>query len=896
MVIFTVITSFSTSQEILEKHNFSVHGREFIIFNRKLSWSSAAKTCEAESGHLADIPNIETLESVSKGMRNSWESLISLWIGGYRAYGNVWQWLSSNTSLSNVTNPLTNYPPWNENVTPDGGDCVSIERGVDGKEKFVQKDCEYSQAFVCIIDEPAAVPVVSVVVIGDRNFTIHEKPETWDKATDICKQEDGHLAVLRDIDEVFYFNSTSNVRRLWIGGRFVKGTWQWLQFGEKIPMELDDEGFPPWNPVSRRPKNKADCLLLDMHKTNDIRFTAATCNAALSFICEKILKIQDKRVHDGRAYIVYNERVPWLEAAALCRSSGYHLALASDLVQSRFLASLTREYYELWLGGVLRDGIWEWEHTGEEIPSTPERNGYPPWISVPTLPDHNCLAINRGGSGAPVFVDTQCDIAQRFICETGTVDTTFLLEPIAIEYESRVYTFYPQRMTWREAAEECQEVGASLVTLTNTDMARFIADKSHNIPDVWIGGHIVDNEWHWISSGEVIPPRKEGREFPPWARPKRRGGHDCLILNSHNPNRPILVDLPCNRTQPFVCEKADNNTMKLVETVKLPDRELIFIESQENFKNAMKVCQSLNGYLATINNAELTEVVDNHGKKFGGVWVGAQKDSNSITRWMHTGQPIADIGMRSMIMWDEDNEIQVGNDYKTNERTFGILADIPDFVTEAPIWSHNRPKLSQQESETHRNVLTEDIAEIKISKPSNMLSHKPPTIQPYFVAPKLLPEEIGKLSKENVSNIIYARNFEQTPIESSTFFAQVSFEGKLASIERNTTSASDIFSLCTSETLESEQLNVENEEKAGTQIPSLGYSFDYITPLSTTESIKIETTTTLQTEMLATACMKLDSKGELVEMHCNTMQSFVCERRFSKRVPIFGGKVYKILG
>ena len=97
----TTSTTTSTTTTITNKVVYCGSGwtphkeKCYRLFPTPLSWTSASAQCEANSGHLASVPDRET-EEFLVGLPKNFSSPFarrSFWIGGYREGGDeVWQW------------------------------------------------------------------------------------------------------------------------------------------------------------------------------------------------------------------------------------------------------------------------------------------------------------------------------------------------------------------------------------------------------------------------------------------------------------------------------------------------------------------------------------------------------------------------------------------------------------------------------------------------------------------------------------------------------------------------------------------------------------------------------------------------------------------------------------
>lgn len=75
------------------------------------------------------------------------------------------------------------------------------------------------------------------------------------------------------------------------------------------------------------------------------------------------------------------------------------------------------EFQDLWIDGH-RDAEGRWfDSDGEEIPSAPDEDGYPPWATSPSSrKGADCLTVYRQSLTQVVFVARNCDEQHGFAC------------------------------------------------------------------------------------------------------------------------------------------------------------------------------------------------------------------------------------------------------------------------------------------------------------------------------------------------------------------------------------------------------------------------------------------------------------------------------------------------
>ena len=132
---------------------------------------------------------------------------------------------------------------------------------------------------------------------------------------------------------------------------------------------------------------------------------------------------QDFENISNNCYLISSERVGWIEAKKKCEMKGAHLISLEykdkqeDLVE--YVSSITnRRRGKYWTGGndIHKEGVWEWEGVGGEVPDYG-------WAEDPyNSPEENCLSwsvtfgYNVGDSDSN-WHGASCCNSQRYICQ-----------------------------------------------------------------------------------------------------------------------------------------------------------------------------------------------------------------------------------------------------------------------------------------------------------------------------------------------------------------------------------------------------------------------------------------------------------------------------------------------
>ncbi|MCR5123216.1 MAG: C-type lectin domain-containing protein [Ruminococcus sp.] len=238
------------------------------------------------------------------------------------------------------------------------------------------------------------------------------KKASWDKANKFCKRRGGHLAVITTPEEdefVADYLSGKGYKSVFFGLHYVDGEWRWINdepfaysnWGENNP---DGSGGDPYGQYYK---------LYSLRKWNDAQFDFD----GSAYVCEwdSGTKVSETTTDDAENlieknkldklgdsyYRVFNNSLPYSEAAAFCRNLGGHLAYIDDAKEQAFVNDLIskngkRNLY--WIGAQKEEKRWRWLN-GTRI------SGYTNWSNKKpknTAENANCAAINSGSENYDV--------------------------------------------------------------------------------------------------------------------------------------------------------------------------------------------------------------------------------------------------------------------------------------------------------------------------------------------------------------------------------------------------------------------------------------------------------------------------------------------------------------
>ncbi|XP_069688214.1 lymphocyte antigen 75-like [Periplaneta americana] len=633
---------------------YTFNNQQYILSTRKTSWSRAEWLCRLSGSHLAILNTKEEAEFFNNVSRKFHD----LWIGGKQQDGK-WIWNYTNEYIISGDSSADTYEPQfvNSSVKAKKDMCLNWYRESNKESYLIGRPCKEEYGFMCEGRPIGPTPKSQVADFNGRKYRLHDQLATWNDALEICSSLGGYLANVGDLEEAGnIIGVDEQFHDLWIGGHHYEDHWTWQNNEERIAPAVDNiTSYPPWINSSTRPGH--ECL--NLYSTNsEPKFVDRKCNEMHGFVCEEVGLKEDVKVvskFSGHRYVFVAKRVKWHVALESCRAMRGYLAIISDSKELKFIVDGSRDFHDLWVGGHLVKGKWEWEHTGTQVltpaievssNSNVTKKEILPWLRFPTIPGQECLNVYRDNKNKPFLVDKKCSDLHAYICEN--VPETILSSRQVKYFQNRRYELFQDRVSWPEASSLCSLLGGYIAIIDSVEEASFLASASKDLSEPWIGAvRRYDGSWMWSHTEQGLPPNSSA--VPPFVNAESRPLHECASLYRDSFNKPMLVDRRCGHRFGFICEDT-NEPESAVEVFEYRGHYYVFNSKMVTWEEASRICNKNGSYLTIIESLEEAQFIVSVSKNIHDVWVDGWCNKN-MWEWRHTGQHIASKAERVFPPW-----------------------------------------------------------------------------------------------------------------------------------------------------------------------------------------------------------------------------------------------------
>lgn len=466
---------------------------KYELYNQNVTWKMAKKICESKGGHLVIINNSK---------ENSFVNTFS--------QSNIWMGISDSQKEAQWKDLFGNaitYSNW-ANQQPDNFNMCENYGSMFAEGEWNDNPNYSKLAFVCEYDNAASglTPIVTKSANGHR-YELYDINTSWNQAYRFCENLGGHLATVTSAEEneiimSMLKDSSVNISP-WLGGAdFNKeGNWYWIT----------GEPFSYTNWASTEPNNAENIehflALFSSGKWYDLPVISER-----GFICEyEDLSIDETSyspiktvLKNNSLYELYDSRVNWTKAKAICEQKGGHLITIESKAENDLAISMIPENYSLWLGYSDMNEAKEWKDVcGNRISYSNWNEGEPNnWWEI----EHYALTNKTGYWNDMLnFMSSYENVA--FICEYDNAGIS--IKPTKTFVESgHKYELYNTKMSWKDAYQLCAMKGGHLVTISSKNEDSFISQIQKNYSPfdrMWLGATDENSEgnWRWIT-GEAF--------------------------------------------------------------------------------------------------------------------------------------------------------------------------------------------------------------------------------------------------------------------------------------------------------------------------------------------------------------------------------------------------------
>ncbi|XP_051956910.1 macrophage mannose receptor 1-like [Xyrauchen texanus] len=246
-----------------EEHQFvcfrKINSTEFMLVNENKIWSESQTHCKLYNMTLVMVKTQEEINALMgyiHGIYGSFVDDLYFWIG---LYNDPWHWVNSNSKIRNWHSMQPDHKDFRNNPMEGFPSCVA---SMDG-EWF---------------DGPCTEPLPFFCLATVRSMILVSEPKSWEEALEHCRGTYVDLASLvSDEEQQVAQRKIKHVKNdyVWIGLRFLAGSWFWV-YGDSLEYENWADGGQPQCPVPYR------CGALNVTNGN---WEARPCEERLDFLC-----------------------------------------------------------------------------------------------------------------------------------------------------------------------------------------------------------------------------------------------------------------------------------------------------------------------------------------------------------------------------------------------------------------------------------------------------------------------------------------------------------------------------------------------------------------------------------------------------------------------------------
>ncbi|XP_039672406.1 macrophage mannose receptor 1-like [Perca fluviatilis] len=636
------------------KSGWKRHGSYcYFVGTETKTFDEAKDDCKTSDAYLADVSN---------GVDNAF--LVSL--VGMRPEKYFWLGLSNQKDIDQFVWTNTDsvrFTHWNAEMPGYQQGCVAMTTGFfaglwevmpcTNKTKYICK--HLAEGAVLTPAPPTPTPLKCADgwnKIQTRNFCYKLFPEsssnkrTWYEARDYCRAIGGDLLSIHSAAEQII----GRFGTVWIGlsapdpgSGYVWSDGSPVNFqhwkdggpnnrnnvescAEFIPNLQDHVGS--WNNVHCEKYNRWLCQIR----------AGATPKAPPDPVTPDYNKTSDGWLEwNGNQYYINSMSMAMEEARSFCQRRHSDLVTINTEAESVFLWKQISQHNEhYWIGLTLDlDQTLEWVD-GSQVVFQRWDKGQPDFHNY----DENCVVMTYSTG---FWHDYNCGYEHSSICKrSGSPPANTTVAPTVApkgacpsqwkRFNSKCYRiFNDQKVTWREARTQCQDVGGNLASIPSRHVEVFLMTQMADTPattDVWIGLRRTNTrEFFWTDGrprryvnldlaerrifnlfGSRFLDREGAHRFSQWLHNQQE--EQCVVIQSdHSIGIGQWIPKSCKDTNGFVClQNIDPSLPDSPEPttstnyVKIFNDSIKVVTQQMNWDEAKKHCEGDGATLASLRN------------------------------------------------------------------------------------------------------------------------------------------------------------------------------------------------------------------------------------------------------------------------------------------------------
>ncbi|NWS56614.1 MRC1 protein, partial [Chunga burmeisteri] len=573
----------SAAYEVTEDGWIIKADKQYFFSTEKTSMEKARTFCKNSHGDLATIGNNSERKFLWKHILKNGK-LKSYLIGLIQNADQQFSWMDGSP---------VHYAAWAQgepNFADAQENCVVLNKK-DGLWNDVS--CGFSNGYICerhrsfinaTLPSPAPSPPGGCpedwLLFKNQCYKFFGSSyEYWHTARRTCMSLGGNLASIHN-EQVqafltYHLKDVSNdpwiglndilseLNFVWADGSAVSYT-NWAADSPKL---VEPVLFPSLHPEDGHNLQQFDCVSLKRGHADDTgKWNNEECYKSTGYICQKnsdpeLFKSSATMLDsgfdhsDGISYSVTRSKMNWEEAQKNCNNNASELASILDPYSQALLFLLAQEYGEpLWIGlnSNVTNGKYQWIDRW--------RLAYSKWSIGEPKQTSACVYLDTDGT----WKTASCKEKLFSVCKKSNVMAP--TEPPQlpgkcpesrghkswIPFHGHCYYFEASRKrSWSQAHQECAQLAANLVSVTDYTEASFLSDTIKILhgksPNFWIGLKENDRGRQWVWTDKSAMDFVNWQMGEPSNKRHKECGEVCALSGYWNTN-------VCSFKKGYICK------------------------------------------------------------------------------------------------------------------------------------------------------------------------------------------------------------------------------------------------------------------------------------------------------------------------------------------------------
>ncbi|KAM3680014.1 macrophage mannose receptor 1-like isoform 1-T1 [Ammospiza maritima maritima] len=396
---------------------------------------------------------------------------------------------------------------------------------------------------------------------------------TWHAAQGVCFNLGGNLATIpnEQVQAFLFYHLKHATTNVWIGMNDInrESTFLWAD-GSTVSYTNWVNGAPEkqqsyfdYYEFERVTDDalETDCVFI---MKSDGRWRDDSCDNERGYVCQmNSLPSQPElpttnpasgftRYGDS-SYSIISSEMQWEEARRNCQNKSADLASISDAYIHSFLWIQMLKYGKpVWIGlnSNMTGGYYKWTNNW--------KTRYTKWAAGEPKENNACVYLDLDGT----WKTASCDESYFSVCMIS--DEIIPTDPAELPgdcpegdelqawipfHDHCYYLEASAGRTWGLASLECARLGATLVSVENTDESHFLTRKiqplGNKVGGFWMGLYQnVEGQWLWLDNTVL--------DFVNWEEKEVDGEHKCVEITAPS---GYWDKSDCSTEKGFICKK-----------------------------------------------------------------------------------------------------------------------------------------------------------------------------------------------------------------------------------------------------------------------------------------------------------------------------------------------------